>query len=114
MQSLTPPERETILNWSDEEKTANIWTAQRPVITKLKANPAAELVDEGFIGTTAWAKFRFPAHLISFRSKERVGVLGSAEVQAKRARGLQKALAARQHVVEMAKRDSEHGADRNP
>jgi hypothetical protein len=35
MQSLTPPERETILNWSDEEKTA-----QRPVITKLKAQPS--------------------------------------------------------------------------
>jgi hypothetical protein len=39
------------------------------VITKLRKNSAAELVDEGFIETTAWAKFKLPKSLVSFRTK---------------------------------------------
>ncbi len=68
-QSLTAPERETIISWSDAEDLAYIWTAQRTVITKLKANPAALLITEGTTGTTAWAEFRLPARLVSFRTR---------------------------------------------
>lgn len=67
--SLTAAERETVINWSDDNDTAHIWTSQRRVITKLRANPSAEIVKEGTIGTTAWAEFRLPARLISFRTK---------------------------------------------
>lgn len=44
--SLTKPERETIVTMNDEEDTAEVWTAQRPRITQLKAR-GAELVEEG-------------------------------------------------------------------
>jgi hypothetical protein len=67
-QSLTAPERETVINFSDADDPAHVWTAQRPVITRLRANPAAELVKEGRIGSTPWAEFRLPAKLVSFRS----------------------------------------------
>ena len=66
--SLTPPERETIINGSDADDTVTIWTAQRPVITKLRKNPAAALLDEGLHEGSAWAKFELPADLLSFRS----------------------------------------------
>jgi hypothetical protein len=45
--SLTAPERETIITLNDEDETAEIWTAQRPWITKLKKNPSAVLLEEG-------------------------------------------------------------------
>jgi hypothetical protein len=70
-QSLTAPERETVVSWSEGDDTAYVWTAQRRVITKLRANPAASLVNEGTIGTTAWAEFRLPARLVSFRTRTR-------------------------------------------
>ena len=38
--SLTAPERETIITLNDEDGHALIYTAQRPIITKLK-NPSA-------------------------------------------------------------------------
>jgi hypothetical protein len=65
--NLTPPERETVLLTSDADDSWSIWTAQRPVITKLKKNPDAVLVEEGSYGTTVWAKFTLPANLITFR-----------------------------------------------
>ena len=92
MKSLTAPERETVINWSDDEKIAHIWTAQRPVITKLKANPSATLINEGFYGQTAWAEFRLPARFVSFRSK-RINV--SPETRQKRIDALAKARQAR-------------------
>lgn len=67
--SLTAPERETIIRLNDEDDLANIWTAQRPWITKLKKNPAATLLDEGVFDSSAWAEFEVPASLISVRSK---------------------------------------------
>jgi hypothetical protein len=66
--SLNAAERETIITMNDEDDTADIWTAQRPIITKLKKNPAATLVEEGKQGSTVWARFTLPAGLISFRS----------------------------------------------
>lgn len=66
--NLTAPERETVINGSDADDTITIWTAQRRIITKLKRNSAATLVDEGFYGSTAWAQFSMPASMLSFRS----------------------------------------------
>lgn len=75
MKSLTAPERETVINFSDDETTAHVWTAQRPVITRLKEIRAAELVNEGFIGSTAWAEFRLPAPsgVVSPGNEEKLG-----------------------------------------
>jgi hypothetical protein len=67
--SLTAPERETIIRLNDEDETANVWTAQRLVITKLKKNAGAKLLDEGVHDGSAWAEFELPKELISFRSK---------------------------------------------
>jgi hypothetical protein len=67
--SLTAPERETIVTMNDEDDHAEIWTAQRPIITKLKKNAAATLIAEGKHDGSAWAQFRVPAELVSFRSK---------------------------------------------
>jgi hypothetical protein len=69
--SLTAPERETIIGTSDADDHWWIWTAQRRVITKLKKNPAAVLVDEGSHGSSVWAEFRIPGNLVSFRSGTR-------------------------------------------
>jgi hypothetical protein len=66
--SLTAAERETIITMNDEDDHAEIWTAQRPIITKLKKNAAATLIDEGKHDGSAWAQFRLPAGLLSFRS----------------------------------------------
>jgi hypothetical protein len=66
--SLTAPERETIVTLNDEDETAEVWTAQRPVITKLKRNPAATLLEEGTHDGSAWARFELPKGLVSFRS----------------------------------------------
>jgi hypothetical protein len=68
--SLTAPERETVLTMNDEDDHAEIWTAQRPIITKLKKNAAAELLEEGKFEGSAWARFRLPAYLVSFRSSK--------------------------------------------
>jgi hypothetical protein len=101
MKSLTKPERETVINWSDDDRTAYVWTAQRPVITKLKANESAELVAEGFVGSTAWAEFRLPARLVSFRNRpNRV----SADVAAKRTERLLRARAAQKPRKKPTKR----------
>lgn len=68
---LTAPERETVITTSDDDDTLDIWTAQRPVITKLRRNPAATLVSEGSHGSAAWARFTLPADLLTFRSGKR-------------------------------------------
>ena len=67
--SLTAPERETVITFSDEDGTATVHTHQRPIITKLKNNPAAELVEDISFDGTAGAVFTIPKALISFRSK---------------------------------------------
>lgn len=69
--SLTAPERETIITTSDADDELRIWTAQRPVITKLKKNVAAVLVAEGVHEGSVWAEFRLPADLLTFRSGKR-------------------------------------------
>lgn len=60
--SLTADERETIIRLSDGDDWVYIDTSRRTDITALKKKPDAELLDEGYFGTTAWAKFRIPKH----------------------------------------------------
>jgi hypothetical protein len=66
--SLTAHERETVITFSDGDNTAYIYTAMRTVITKLKKNPAAKLVEKGVHNGSVWARFELPANLVSFRS----------------------------------------------
>jgi hypothetical protein len=66
--SLTAEERETIITFNDADDTADIWTAQRPIITRLKKNPAATLLEEGKHDGSVWARFSLPASLVSFRT----------------------------------------------
>jgi len=84
--SLTAPERETIITLNDEDGHAEIWTAQRPIITKLKKNVAATLIAEGKHDGSAWAEFRLPAELVSFRSKRVSLALTDDEKEARAAR----------------------------
>jgi hypothetical protein len=69
--SLTAPERETVITFSDADDTATIHTHQRQIITKLKNNPAATEVEDISFDGTAGAVFEIPADLISFRSGRR-------------------------------------------
>jgi hypothetical protein len=69
--SLTAPERETVVNFSDADDVAYIYTAQRRVITKLKKNPTAVLIEEGVHDGSVWARFELPKEFISFRSAKR-------------------------------------------
>jgi hypothetical protein len=66
--SLTASERETIITLNDEDETAQVYTAQRPWITKLKRNPSAILLEEGSHDGSAWARFELPKGLVSLRS----------------------------------------------
>jgi hypothetical protein len=68
---LTAAERETVIIFNDEDEVALVQSAQRPVISKLRRNPAARLVEEGRVGSSVWAVFEIPKSLVSFRSKER-------------------------------------------
>jgi hypothetical protein len=65
---LTAPERETVITFSDDWDTAHIYTAQRRVITRLKKNPAANLIEEGSFEGSPWARFEIASSLVSFRS----------------------------------------------
>jgi hypothetical protein len=69
--SLTAPERETVITFSDEDDTATVHTHQRKVITKLKNNPAATQLEDLTFDGTPGAMFEIPADLISFRSGRR-------------------------------------------
>jgi hypothetical protein len=65
--SLTKPERETIVTMNDEDGSALIWTAQRPIITRLK-RIGAELLEEGDFEGTPWASFSLPRRNVSFKA----------------------------------------------
>jgi hypothetical protein len=81
--SLTAPERQTVITFSDEDDTASVHTQQRKVITKLKNNPAAELVEDISFDGTAGAVFELPVWAISFLSKKRKGGAGNVETLAR-------------------------------
>jgi hypothetical protein len=90
--SLTAPERETVITLNDEDDVALIYTAQRRIITKLKKNEAATLIEEGTFDGSAWARFEMPADLLSFRSTRTTRTL-SEEHKAKLHAGLAKSKA---------------------
>ncbi len=69
MNSLTALERETVITFNDAEDAAHVVTWQRPVITKLRANPAAVETRTHHYGSSVGAEFDIPKALISFRSK---------------------------------------------
>ena len=76
--SLTAPERETVITFSDEDETALVHTHQRRIITKLKNNPAASGLEDISFDGTAGAVFELPVWAISFLSKKRKGGFGNA------------------------------------
>lgn len=86
--ALTRDERETIVNMNDGEDIAYIYTAQRRIITRLKKNPSATLVEEGTFEGSVWARFTMPARLVSFRA----GVRLTEEQRQARAANLRRAL----------------------
>ena len=90
--SLTAPERETVITFSDEDDTATVHMHQRKIITKLKNNPAAVLIEDLSFDGTAGAVFQLSAWAISLPSKKRKGGLGNASA-------LQKAREARELAV---------------
>jgi hypothetical protein len=87
--SLTAPERETVITFSDADDTATVHTHQRRIITKLRNNPAATEIEDLTFDGTAGAVFEIPADLISFRSKKREGRQLSALERAEKVRQLQ-------------------------
>ena len=70
---LTRVERETVITMNDEESFAEVFTHQRKVITKLDRNPLATKTEEGMFGSTPWARYELPKHLISFRASTALG-----------------------------------------
>lgn len=65
--SLTAIERETIIVMSDDSKLATVWTCQRSMIRKLKANPDASLREEGITDGSPWASFLVQRRLVAVR-----------------------------------------------
>lgn len=88
--SLTAPERETVILFSDDGDTATVHTHQRRIITKLKNNPAATLIENLTIEGTPGAVFELPADRISFLGPKRKRELSEAQREGAR-RGLAKA-----------------------
>jgi hypothetical protein len=86
--SLTPPERETVILINDADDFAEISTHQRTWVTKLRKNPAAEELEDLSYGSTTGARFRLPAKLVSVRTKERAVRALSEEEKARRAERL--------------------------
>jgi hypothetical protein len=80
--SLTAPERETVITFSDADDTATIHTHQRRIITKLLNNPAARKIEDLTFDGTAGAVFELPAELITFRSRRRTLSLTQAQAAA--------------------------------
>ncbi len=57
---MTPEERETIVTTSDGDDVVRIWTAQRPVISRLQKDTRFTLIDSGFFEGSKWAEFTIP------------------------------------------------------
>src|SRR5688572_21210459 len=93
--AMEAAERETVITTDDEDKLFfTIWTAQRPWVTSIKRNPAAEILEEGVFEGTQFVKARFPINLLSKprkpRGKVATGtkrVMSAAKCTAKKADG---------------------------
>lgn len=66
--SLTAYERETVININDQDEFAIVVTYQRTMITKLRRNPAAELIEQFDHNGSPGARFKIPAKLVSIRN----------------------------------------------
>lgn len=64
---MSAHERETVITFSDGDKTARITTHQRRIITKLRRNPAFKVASEGVFDGTEWVDGTMPAEFVSFR-----------------------------------------------
>lgn len=71
-ENFTALERETIIRWDDESGLVSIWTAQRPVITKLRKSAAFTEVKSGSHGSSPWAEFSIPVSEFRFSAKRAV------------------------------------------
>lgn len=89
--SLTAIERETSILWDDLDDNAIITTYSRPLITLLRKNPGATLLEEGNFEGSAWAMFHLPKKLVSFRQPRKL----SEAAKARMASNAQKAREAR-------------------
>jgi hypothetical protein len=69
--SLTAVERETIITMNDEDRTIQIQTAQRPIITSLLNNPSAEILEDYLHDGTRMVTATLPAGMITLRGKKR-------------------------------------------
>ena len=96
-------ERETVITFNDAEPMASIYTAQRPVITKLKKNNSARLVEERHFEGSPYAWFEIPKEFVSLRSKAREF---SAEERRRRTAQLHQARSA---AVAVESADSDRG-----
>jgi hypothetical protein len=65
--SLTPYERETSIVLNDEDDFAIVTTHQRGMLRRLRANPAAVLLEGLDFQGTPGGQFKVPAKLISVR-----------------------------------------------
>lgn len=65
---LDPYERETVISWSDGDPVATVTTHQRTVLTKLRKNPNAVLIEDLTYGTQPGARYEIPAELVSLRN----------------------------------------------
>jgi hypothetical protein len=88
--ALTALERETVITFNDADEVASVYTAQRRLITQLKKNPAAVLVEEGVHEGSLWARFELPKNFISFRTKTRAFCEAERSRRAAQLRGTHK------------------------
>jgi hypothetical protein len=74
MSHLTKIEQETVITFNAAEKTADIHTAMRRVVTKLDKNPNAKVIERSTFGDTETVHYRVPVNCISFR-KGKIGLM---------------------------------------
>lgn len=59
--SLTAYERETTINMSDGDDLVRIWTAQRPVINRIRKDSRYTVVESGNEDGTEWLSATIPS-----------------------------------------------------
>ncbi len=64
---LLPSERETVIVWSDLDALATIYTAQPPLMARLRKHPHAKLLEEHRLdGRIIALEFELPAACLAF------------------------------------------------
>lgn len=69
---LTAYERETVIDFNDQDEFAYVTTYQRTMLTKLRRNPAAELIETFETEGSPGARFKVPAKLVSIRNPRNI------------------------------------------